>query len=503
MLSSTKINSSPKFLLVDDEFAINKEAQEIFLQKVGLSVEDGIFAYDYEEALSKIKLNSNITVCFIDLIIPKNSGKYDYEQGHLIAENWLGLKLVSQIPKKREIQIVIYSAQVPKNYLQQESEKYDDVTYCRKEMNAEDLQRIKKLQLERVFKSNSVSKSSPIKKSFDYSSLDEETCSFIYSRSIAIKKLVKRTTEDIFTIGNNLIEVKGKLGRGNFQKWIDAEFGWTERTAQRFMLVAKNLDYDSLSGLNVLPSALYILSAPSTPDSAVEELIEKAREGQIITEKLAKGITTIHKGLEEQFDKYLNSQEGRKKYGKKEKKEPEITQLEIKEKVETEEEKLKIITKVAEKIEQPKQTILRIESRQKLDKETWWQLGEEHRLFCGEPGASNFLDKLPSNIALVVNCLPNNDFSKIPPIKSGLEISFRSKYSDVDVDSLANALEEFLTNTTKPQDTVVFCYSFDLKLLEKAAEMSRNCFIAEPDLNKCDRILQHWREKESVKKIIS
>ncbi|MDJ0647146.1 MAG: DUF3102 domain-containing protein [Xenococcaceae cyanobacterium MO_188.B19] len=502
-MTLSAINSSPKYLLVDDEFATNKEAQKIFLKKFGLSTGDGIFAYNYQEALTKIKSALNIVVCFIDLIIPKNSGKYDYEQGDLIAENWLGLKLVSQIQKEKDIRIVIYSAQVPKDYLQRASEKYDNVTYCQKEINTEDLQRIKKLQLERIFKSNSSSKSSPIKKTFDYSSLDKETSSFVYSRSIEIKRLVKRTTEDIFIIGNNLVEVKEKLGYGNFQKWIEAEFGWTERTAQRFMLVAKNLDSDRLSGLNVLPSALYVMSAPSTPDSAVEELMEKARQGQIITEKFAKGITSIHKDLGEKINKYLDSEEGRKKYPRKVRKELEITQLEIKEKKETQEKSSKIITGDLERVEQSKQTILKVVSAKETLINTWWQLGENHQLFCGEPKSDDFSSKLSSGIALAINFPPNNDISLISSVKSESTLTLSFESHQIDLEGVVETVQKLMDVTTKPQETVVFCYLFDEKLLDVAADRGCHCIVAEPDLEKCDRILQHWREKDSVKKIIS
>ncbi len=74
-------------------------------------------------------------------------------------------------------------------------------------------------------------------------------------------------------IGNKLIEVKARLGHGNFGTWLDTEFGWGKDTANRFMNVASNFANCEISNM-FAPSALYLLSAPSTPDEARHEAIE-------------------------------------------------------------------------------------------------------------------------------------------------------------------------------------------------------------------------------------
>jgi hypothetical protein len=59
---------------------------------------------------------------------------------------------------------------------------------------------------------------------------------------------------------------------GLFSKWIDVEFGMTERHAQRFMTVAAayGSKSDIMSGLS--PTALYELTAPSTPEDVRAEV---------------------------------------------------------------------------------------------------------------------------------------------------------------------------------------------------------------------------------------
>ncbi len=102
---------------------------------------------------------------------------------------------------------------------------------------------------------------------FDYSSLDEETCEFIQQQTVEIRGLIKHTVEDIFKIGQKLIEIKKRLGYGHFGHWLASEFDWTVRTAQKFMNVAHRFNCEHCSQLEFAPSALYLLAATSTPEA--------------------------------------------------------------------------------------------------------------------------------------------------------------------------------------------------------------------------------------------
>lgn len=80
------------------------------------------------------------------------------------------------------------------------------------------------------------------------------------------------------------------MGHGYFGEWLKAEFDWTERTARRFMAVADSFKSDKLSDLDIAPSALYLLSAPSTPEEVREEALDRAEAGEPITHAIAKEI---------------------------------------------------------------------------------------------------------------------------------------------------------------------------------------------------------------------
>jgi hypothetical protein len=98
----------------------------------------------------------------------------------------------------------------------------------------------------------------------------------------AIRQLGKQTIENIVEIGRRLAECKGLVGHKNWGCWLDREFGWSDRAAQRFMrvheLAAKS---DKLSDLDLPVSALYLLAAPSTPAPVCDEILERAKTGRV------------------------------------------------------------------------------------------------------------------------------------------------------------------------------------------------------------------------------
>src|SRR5437016_5019833 len=52
-----------------------------------------------------------------------------------------------------------------------------------------------------------------------------------------IRRLAKRTISDIVEIGRRLTACKDIVGHGNWQTFLDREFGWSASTALNFMRV--------------------------------------------------------------------------------------------------------------------------------------------------------------------------------------------------------------------------------------------------------------------------
>jgi hypothetical protein len=108
----------------------------------------------------------------------------------------------------------------------------------------------------------------------------------------AIRALGKQTVENVIEIGRRLTECKKLVGHGNWLPWLDRVFGWSERTARRFMqahefALAKS---DKLADLSIGVSSLCLLAAPSTPNEARDEIIRRAQAGETIPAAEAKRI---------------------------------------------------------------------------------------------------------------------------------------------------------------------------------------------------------------------
>lgn len=131
---------------------------------------------------------------------------------------------------------------------------------------------------------------------FDYDSLNCEDRIVIKQKTDEIKVLMRRTAQDVFDIGGKLLEIKDRLGHGKFGHWLKSEFGWSDRTAQNFMLVHskfKAANISDFSYLNISPSALYVLAA-DIPEAAREEAIALSQEKTIAVAEV-KAIVKKHK----------------------------------------------------------------------------------------------------------------------------------------------------------------------------------------------------------------
>src|ERR1019366_3431295 len=74
---------------------------------------------------------------------------------------------------------------------------------------------------------------------FDYDALAPEIAAMVQKTAAAIRQGHQRQVDEVIAAGLALIEVKKALPHGDFGKWIEAEFGWSERTALNYVRVAE------------------------------------------------------------------------------------------------------------------------------------------------------------------------------------------------------------------------------------------------------------------------
>jgi Protein of unknown function (DUF3102) len=112
---------------------------------------------------------------------------------------------------------------------------------------------------------------------FDYSAIPPDVATD--AREVA-ERVRERHRASIVETGRDLIAVKERLGHGHFIDWIEAEFGWSRFTADRFMNVAREFG-DACCTVQHLPATiLYQLAAPSTPGPLREEIVRRIEGGE-------------------------------------------------------------------------------------------------------------------------------------------------------------------------------------------------------------------------------
>lgn len=109
-----------------------------------------------------------------------------------------------------------------------------------------------------------------------------------------IRQYLKQTAQNVFLIGQKLIEARGLLPHGKFEAWAEAETGLTIRTAQRFMSVARRFEGKGDIMSLLPPTVIYQLASPSTPDSAIDEVLEIIGSGEDVSVALTNGIVADH-----------------------------------------------------------------------------------------------------------------------------------------------------------------------------------------------------------------
>lgn len=444
-----------KILIADDEIKANKAVQKGYKKQLDDIVD---FAGDGREALKIIEANrSSFGLVLVDLRMSPMGG---IEFINSIIEKNLPIKIII---------ISAYATQEEVNKYLENNEKV--LAFLDKSPDM-----LKKLN--EIIQQNFPLDSSA--QDFDYSQLEEETSVFVREQTEEIRGLMRRTAQGIVDIGQKLLEIKEKLGHGNFLNWLKKEFDWSELTAQRFMQVARQFKSNNLLDLNIAPSALYILSAPSTQEEVREEALARAQAGEKITYKTAKEIKQNHQPT----SKVKKDEKVEKE---KEKIEPETQSVS--------DMRVSIVDRSRTRETSPKQEILAVIPKQTTDKGeavvrrgSWYQLGEKHLLYCGEPNSPQFKQRLPEKIALSIAFPPTPDWQLATPIKANSEIAFFSHYEDVDLVRFKEMIRRAFELYTEDNESVVFSFLPEPKLLTIADQLDCRCFIAEPDIEKCEAI---------------
>lgn len=134
---------------------------------------------------------------------------------------------------------------------------------------------------------------------YDYARLPPPGADAVRPRADNIRQICgpgPRTVGDVVAVGRNLAEAKAALPHGEFLPWINDEFDWSMRHAQRYIAAYAWLaKCDKLSHLAVSGSALFLLAAPATPDAAREAATRMMEGGASLTYSEACSLVAAHR----------------------------------------------------------------------------------------------------------------------------------------------------------------------------------------------------------------
>ena len=116
------------------------------------------------------------------------------------------------------------------------------------------------------------------------SALNEE----LESVANRVRNRLGNMTANIVEIGRELRAVKQRLEHGQFINWVEAACKLSARTAQLMMKAADWAEGKDEIVAHLEPTAIYLLAAPSTPDSIRREVLSGLEQGQSPSPRLIK-----------------------------------------------------------------------------------------------------------------------------------------------------------------------------------------------------------------------
>lgn len=114
--------------------------------------------------------------------------------------------------------------------------------------------------------------------SFSYDTIDPNAAAICQGAAARIKSRSRQTARLAIEIGRDLIDAKEALPHGQWLPWLEAEFGWSESTAQRYIRLAKTFKSVNLTDLNISLSALHLLASGTIDPEDRDAALDLARE---------------------------------------------------------------------------------------------------------------------------------------------------------------------------------------------------------------------------------
>jgi hypothetical protein len=120
---------------------------------------------------------------------------------------------------------------------------------------------------------------------FDYGTVPPNVAAALRAQAARIRDAAKVTTSAVIQIGNDLIAVKQALEHGNFRNWIEAECGFSARSAENYIRAAEFAEGKNETVAFLSPATVYKLAAKSTPTEIVNAVLQRAERGDLVSDR--------------------------------------------------------------------------------------------------------------------------------------------------------------------------------------------------------------------------
>lgn len=304
------------------------------------------------------------------------------------------------------------------------------------------------------------------KNSFNYEILELENRTLVQQRTEEIRQRLRRAAQDIWEIGQKLVEVRSRLKHGQFEVWLKAEFGWSHRTAYNFINVYEAFAQPAkFADTDIAASALYLLGAPSTPQNIRDHFMQTARAGEKITyKKVRQTLKEAKPQLPPPAATLVNSL-------KPSVSKPEVVAVLPKTEAE--------VNAMVVKFEQPESnpTSATIISNISIQP-TWYLLEGRHLLFCGDTASPDFCERIPQ--AAFALAIPNSEWHHDWLInKARTVMIFRQLPLE------EKLLERLLLMHSSAGQTVIFPWLPDGEMIAVAHKLERQIYAGDSDYERC------------------
>jgi hypothetical protein len=323
---------------------------------------------------------------------------------------------------------------------------------------------------------------------FDYETLPFQQRVSVQSVATEIKEHLRHTAQIIWRIGEKLVQVRSQLENRQFNTWLKAEFGWSQRTAYNFINVYQAFpELANFARIDICISALYLLAAPSTPEDIRHHFLDCAIAGEKINYKeIQKAIKEAKQSTSDSKLAAEISARNLDKTGSLKRKddvvEGELVSLRASPALalgENQERNRSSSSKVLAQAETSSDS--EIAASPDL-RPGWNSITKRFLLFWGDTASARFIDRLPYEaFVLVISPYQRHQGGILSQSKNVIILH----QSDLEEELVKSLLMTF----AQREKALIMPSLQDWKTISLALKLGMRIYVGESDLAKCEKVL--------------